>query len=131
MMSGKWHNGSVEHQRPMSLGFQRYWGLLSGCSNYFNPGLRRSREADPAHKTPGNMRPWGNENTVIYPFAPLDTSFHSTDAINDRAIDFMDEWAGDEDPFFLYLSHCAPHGRMRAILPSAYLQGSGHTTDGV
>ena len=46
LMSGKWHNGHRPHELPVSRGFDRYWGLLSGCSNYFNPGLKRPGEPD-------------------------------------------------------------------------------------
>ena len=38
LMAGKWHNGYWPDATPVARGFDRYWGLLSGCSNYFNPG---------------------------------------------------------------------------------------------
>ena len=114
MMSGKWQNGSADHQRPVARGFERYWGLLSGCSNYFNPGHRRPGEAEPAHKKPGDERPWCDQDTVVRPFTPSDANFYSTDAINDRAVEFLDGCAGRENPFFLYLSHCAPHFPLQA-----------------
>ena len=114
MMSGKWQNGSADHQRPVARGFERYWGLLSGCSNYFNPGHRRPGEAEPAHKKPGDERAWCDQDTVVRPFTPSDANFYSTDAINDRAVEFLDGCAGRENPFFLYLSHCAPHFPLQA-----------------
>jgi arylsulfatase len=54
--SGKWHSGPNEGERPMQRGFDRFWGLLSGCSNYFNPGEKRTGEAAPVHKTPRKVQ---------------------------------------------------------------------------
>lgn len=44
LMSGKWHNGNLPCELPTSRGFDRYYGLLSGSSNYFNPGFKRPWE---------------------------------------------------------------------------------------
>lgn len=38
LMVGKWHNGHETGTIPVDRGFDRYWGLLSGATNYFNPG---------------------------------------------------------------------------------------------
>ena len=55
LMAGKWGIDHRPESLPVSRGFDRYWGLLSGCSNYFNPG-----EPEPAHKAPGDMRAWAD-----------------------------------------------------------------------
>ena len=115
LMTGKWHNGSGDNQRPVPRGFERYWGLLSGCSNYFNPGQKRKDEPEPVHKSDGDLRPWCDHDTVIQPFTPSDPNFYSTDAFTDHAIDFLDEHSNDEAPFFLYISHCAPHFPLQAF----------------
>ena len=112
LMSGKWHNGTGDGQRPISRGFERYWGLASGCSNYFNPGLQG--EPKPAHKTPGETRPWCDHDTLIHPFTPSDPNFYATDAFTSHALDFLDECGSGEEPFFLYISHCAPHFPLQA-----------------
>ena len=114
LMVGKWHNGHQPHELPVRRGFERYWGLLSGCSNYFNPGVRRTDEPEPAHKRPGNTRPWGEGGTVVHPFTPPDRSFYTTDAFTDHALQFLDRYGREERPFFLYLAHCAPHFPMQA-----------------
>jgi len=114
LMVGKWHNGDRPHELPVNRGFDRYWGLLSGCSNYFNPGLKRPGEPEPAHKSPNNTRPWGDDGTVIHPFTPDDPDFYTTDAFTDHALQFLDQYGGDDRPFFLYLAHCAPHFPMQA-----------------
>ena len=114
LMSGKWHNGTGDGQRPVSRGFERYWGLISGCSNYFSPGDRRSGEPDPGRKSPGDARPWCDHDTVMHPYTPDAPDFYTTDVFTDRAINFLDECGRDEDPFFLYLPHCAPHFPLHA-----------------
>ena len=114
LMTGKWHNGSADNRRPVPRGFERYWGLLSGCSNFFNPGLKREGEPEPVHKSKGDLRPWCDHDTVMSPFTPSDPNFYSTDAFTDHAIDFLDECGGGDDPFFLYVSHCAPHFPLHA-----------------
>ncbi len=116
LAAGKWHNGESPERRPVARGFERYWGLLSGCSNYFNPGDRRDGEPEPGRKSDGDsdVRPWCDHDTVLHPFTPSDPDFYTTDAIADHAIGFLDECGEDEDPFLLYLPHCAPHFPLQA-----------------
>ncbi len=114
MMAGKWHNGSREGRLPWQRGFERYRGLLSGSSNYFNPGLPRPGEPPPAHKKPGQTRPWGIDGRIIHPFTPEEPGFYSTDAFTSWALEFLDSHPRDGTPFFLYLAHCAPHFPMQA-----------------
>lgn len=91
LMAGKWHSGAGDGLRPVSRGFERYWGLVSGCSNYFNPGDRREGEPEPGRKAPGDARPWCDHDTVLHPFTPDDPNFYTTDAFADHAIEFLDE----------------------------------------
>ncbi|MEM7363445.1 MAG: arylsulfatase [Pseudomonadota bacterium] len=114
MASGKWHLGETQERRPVARGFERYWGLLSGCSNYFNPGEQRDGEPVPGRKSPDERRPWCDHDTVMQPFTPDDPDFYTTDAIADHAIDFLEDCGGGDAPFFLYLPHCAPHFPLQA-----------------
>lgn len=114
LMSGKWHNGNDPAKHPYSRGFDRYWGLLSGASNYFNPGNARPGEPEPGRKTPGEARPWGIDDKIIRPFTPDDPSFYATDAFTDHALEFLDRYGRDEQPFFLYLAYTAPHFPIQA-----------------
>ncbi|MDA0790579.1 MAG: arylsulfatase [Proteobacteria bacterium] len=114
LAAGKWHNGAEPERRPVARGFERFWGLLSGCSNYFNPGERRDGEPEPGRKSEDEMRPWCDQDTILHPFTPTDPDFYTTDAIADHAIRFLDECGTGEAPFFLYLPHCAPHFPLQA-----------------
>jgi len=114
LMSGKWHNGAQPGCLPVARGFERYWGLLSGSSNYFNPGLPRQGEPEPAHKSPGDMRPWGNDDKIIRPFTPDNPNFYATDEFTQRAVEFLDLYGKEDRPFFLYLAYTAPHFPIQA-----------------
>jgi len=114
LMAGKWHNGYWPDATPVARGFDRYWGLLSGCSNYFNPGEQRPGEPAPAHKLSGDMRRWGDQDRVMFPYTPEERDFYTTDVFSDKAITFLEEHGTSEQPFFLYLAECAPHFPMHA-----------------
>lgn len=91
-MSGKWHL----NQQPTDFGFQRYWGHLSGATNFFT-GDDSFRFNGEGYAVPAtlNGRP-----------------FYTTHAITDFALQFLDEAA--EDPFLLYLAFNAPHYPLQA-----------------
>ena len=89
-MSGKWHlNGE-----PTDRGFQRYFGHLSGATNFFT--------GDDTFRL--NGQPW-NE---------FDEDFYTTDAITDYAIGFVDESIDEEQPFLMYVAYNAPHYPLQA-----------------
>ena len=89
-MTGKWHL----QQEPTDRGFQRYFGHLSGSTNFFT--------GDNTFRL--NGQPWSN-------FA---ADFYTTDANTDYAIQFVDEAVSQERPFFLYVAHNAPHYPLQA-----------------
>ena len=93
-MTGKWHLGYADGQRPLQRGFDRYHGIISGADSYFKP--RTLREGD----TPVDAK-------------ILPTGYYTTDAFTAKAIDFIRE--GDPaKPFFLYLAYNAPHSPFHA-----------------
>ena len=114
LMVGKWHNGYGNGEKPVDRGFDRYWGLLSGCSNYFNPGHRRCDEPEPVHKSPNDIRPWGNDDQVMMPYTPENPDFYSTDAFTQHALNFLEQYGRENRPFLLYVAHTAPHFPMHA-----------------
>lgn len=90
---GKWHLDG----NPVDRGFDRYFGHLSGASDYFkgNASHRLDRE----------------------PYAvPTEGKFYTTDANADYAIKFITDsrTAHPEKPFFMYLAFNAPHGPIQA-----------------
>ena len=89
-MTGKWH---LKNQ-PTDWGFERYFGHLSGCCNFF--------KGDNTFRLNGQ------------PFNDFGGDFYTTDANTDYAIRFLDEAAQTEKPFFLYIAYNAPHYPLHA-----------------
>jgi len=89
---GKWHlNGN-----PVDRGFDRYFGHLSGMSDYFS----------------GNNS-WRLDSAVYSDFSG---DFYATDDITNYALDFIDEARENhsDKPFFMYLAYNAPHFHLEA-----------------
>lgn len=95
-MVGKWHVAST----PPKRGFERYFGFLGGAVNFFT-GLDF-----------GSGKNLMRLDEEVYT-VPED-GFYTTDAFTDYAIEFLDEAAKKEKPFFLYVAHNAPHFPLQA-----------------
>jgi arylsulfatase A-like enzyme len=102
-MSGKWHVGDLPEHWPHSRGFDRYFGLISGATSFFE--LLRE---------PGRSRQMVMEDRLWQPTAD---DFYATDAYNDYAADRIREHqrAHAGRPFFLYVAHTAPHFPLHAL----------------
>lgn len=100
-LSGKWHLASdMENPNPAwptRRGFDRFFGTLEGAGSFFQPRTLTEQET--------NVEKLG-----------LGKEFFYTDAISDRAVDFVLEHDAErgEDPFFLYLAYTAPHWPLHA-----------------
>ena len=92
LMVGKWHL----QDEPTDRGFQRYFGHLSGATNFF--------KGDDSFRLDGER------------FEVPAEGFYTTDAKTDYAIRFVSESleADRERPFFLYLAYNAPHYPLHA-----------------
>ncbi|PWJ37998.1 arylsulfatase [Sediminitomix flava] len=96
-MTGKWHLGYHDKSRwPLQRGFDKFYGSISGATSYFYPN---------------GKRPVMYMNEVLPP--PDSTTYYTTDAFTDYAIQFIDEHESD-NPFFLYLAYTAPHWPLHA-----------------
>ncbi len=101
-ISGKWHvnkddeceQDSPIHNWPLHRGFDRFFGMLKGSTDYFKP---ENLYTDDTKIQPGK-------------------DFYFTDAINDHASQFIREHysAGKKNPFFLYVAQVAPHWPLHA-----------------
>lgn len=99
LMAGKWHLGmSDESMLPLQRGFDKFYGVPAGATNYFKPFDDRNMYL-------------GNDPVET------DEDFYFTDAVTDYAIQFVQEAdaADDDQPFFLYLSYTAPHWPIQAL----------------
>ena len=90
-MTGKWHLD----KEPGDYGFQRYFGHLSGATNYFT--------GDKTFRL--NGKPW-----------PVpDKGFYTTVANVDHALPFLDEARAAKKPWFLYIAFNAPHAPLQPL----------------
>jgi arylsulfatase A-like enzyme len=99
-LSGKWHLASEMHTPndawPTRRGFERFFGTMTGCGSFYQPGTLTRGEASAADEAE----------------AP---GFFYTDAITDEAVRFIDDQtATPERPFFLYTAYTAPHWPLHA-----------------
>lgn len=118
-MSGKWHLSETKplkdaalHQKwldhqydpgvpfapvetyPINRGFDRYYGNIWGVVDYFDPfSLVEGEE----------------------PIDAVPEDYYITDAINNHAVEYINQLSGGDDPFFLYVAHCAPHWPLHAL----------------
>lgn len=93
-MVGKWHLS----RQPTDFGFQRYWGHLSGATNFFTGD--------------GTFRLNGQKYDV--PQTLNGRPFYTTNAITDYALKFLEEAGRSEKPFLLYAAYNAPHYPLQA-----------------
>lgn len=93
-MVGKWHLS----RQPTDFGFQRYWGHLSGATNFFT--------GDSSFRL--NGQPWTVPKTLH------GRSFYTTHAITDFGLEFLEQATAQEDPFLLYVAFNAPHYPLQA-----------------
>ncbi len=96
LMSGKWHVGEERPHWPRDRGFDRYFGLISGSSNYFRVTEERPLVMDDQ------------------PYRPEDDSFYLTDLIGENAVKFLEQYGRQDKPFFLYTAFTSPHWPLHA-----------------
>jgi arylsulfatase len=106
-MVGKWHltkyrdPGESQHNWPLQRGFDRYYGIIGGAANYFDPDtLVRNNTPIKAAGDP-QYKP---------------DRYYLTDAISDHAVRFIDDHVGQKrsQPFFLYVAYTAAHWPLHA-----------------
>jgi arylsulfatase len=106
-MVGKWHLGSTAPRRPIDRGFDEYYGLLDGCSSYFNPA-----KPDPQFYNGGRVRAFADGADKVTDF-PKD--FYATDAYSERAAEMIGRLSKEGKPFFLNVCYTAPHFPLHAL----------------
>lgn len=116
-MAGKWHLGMSEASRPHNHGFDRSYGFLAGCIDYYSHifywGMNRPGPGvNPTHDL------WEDGKEV------WNNGEYFTHTITRKAIEYLRAAAADEKPFFLYVAYNAPHYPMHA--PKEYMDRFAH-----
>lgn len=102
-MSGKWHVGAARGRQPLDRGFDRYFGLLDGAANYFEP----TNPYRPQHQR-NPLRVLLDSSDYVY-----GSDFYMTDAISAYADTFIRQ-VPQAQPLLLYLAYTAPHWPLHA-----------------
>lgn len=116
-MVGKWHlsktlrhPGKKKHQQwvdhqieygpfgppetyPSARGFDHFYGVIWGVINHFDP-FSLVEDGEPVKNVPAD--------------------YYFTDAITDKAVEYIRDFSRSGNPFFLYYAHCAPHWPLHA-----------------
>jgi len=112
VMVGKWHLSHIffdgkkqlnfetnepfwdsKRDWPLQRGFEEYYGTIHGVSSYYDPFSLVS-------------------NNV--PIRAPATNFYYTDSLSEHAVAEIDQCAGGDRPFFMYLAYTAPHWPLQA-----------------
>lgn len=106
-MVGKWHL----KRQPTDRGFEKYFGHLSGATNFFT--------GDDTFRL--NGEPWSD----------FGDDFYTTEAFIDYAERFLGEMMEEspDKPFFLYVAHNAPHYPLH-VLEEDYRKYEGRYDEG-
>lgn len=78
---------------PANRGFEKHFGIIWGVVNYFDP-FSLVEGLTPVKNVPEN--------------------FYMTDAITNKAVQFINEFSKINKPFFLYVAQTAPHWPLHA-----------------
>ncbi|SIS54575.1 Arylsulfatase A [Zobellia uliginosa] len=97
---GKWHLGYNEKFNPTNLGFDEFYGYLSGNVDYHSH-----------FDNSGIYDWWHNLDT-------LNEEGYSTDLISKHSVEFIEK--NKDKPFFLYVPHEAPHVPFQGRTDKAY-----------
>lgn len=108
-MSGKWHLGKNDGQRPEQRGFRRVFSFLGGGASHFCD----ARPLSPSERPHTLYDEDGRDVTHALP-----ADFYSTTAYTDKMIAFLQARPRDQ-PFFGYLAYTAPHDPLQ--VPDAWL----------
>ena len=79
---------------PVNRGFDTHYGIIYGVVDHF----------DPFSLVEGEV-----------PIKEVPEGFYMTQALSDRAVREVEEYAKDDRPFFMYLAYTAPHWPLHAL----------------
>jgi arylsulfatase A-like enzyme len=87
---GKWHLGFLPDFSPLKSGYDHFFGIWGGASDYFNHG-------------PGSPTPLYEDEV------PVERHGYMTNLLGDRAVRTVEAYAKTKQPFLLSAHFTAPH----------------------
>ena len=107
---GKWHLGQVPEHHPLNRGFDYFYGFTAGGNGYLNSAEDGEYLSDPVEGSAPGFRRMRLEAG----FERIEPEGDLTSLLTEAAVEFIEAEAGDPDPFFLVLTHFAPHTPLQA-----------------
>ncbi|MCF7816680.1 MAG: arylsulfatase [Kiritimatiellales bacterium] len=112
----KWLNHQIDpgvpfspiESYPVNRGFDKFYGVIWGVIDFF----------DPFSLVEGTK-----------PVATVGKDFYFTDAISDKAVEYVREFSKEGKPFFMYFAECASHWPIHA-LPEDIAKYKGRYNEG-
>ena len=104
---GKWHLGTSNEQHPNAMGFDDWFGFLSGGLMYFPLDHPNYKGRFTPLKRPAKWRDIHHTLPVIHNQTPVEWDQYLTRELTDAGLRFMEK--NHEKPFFLFMSYNAPH----------------------
>ncbi|KAH9370083.1 hypothetical protein HPB48_001960 [Haemaphysalis longicornis] len=102
-MVGKWHLGYMDDEyTPTYRGFDSFYGYYNGEEDYYNHTLKEGDHS--------GLDLWQGVDNVAN-----ETGHYSTTLFTEKAVSLI-KTHNSSKPFFLYLSHQAPHGGVEVPL---------------
>lgn len=109
---GKWHMGTAPHQHPNNMGYDDWYGFLSGGHLYYpmdHPSYDGKYTNTPK---PWIMREMHHTLPIIHNHEPVEWDQYLTHELSDQGVQFIEK--NKEKPFFLFMSYNAPHEYLEA-----------------
>ncbi len=108
---GKWHLGLTSPNTPNERGFDHFHGFLGDMMDDYHTHRRH------------------NINYMRLDDAEIDPEGHATDLFTDWALDYIEQRARTNQPFFLYLAYNAPHDPIQP--PDEWLERTKQREKGI
>ena len=115
-MVGKWHLGSHEKFNPINRGFDEFFGMRPGGTDYLDPtrdDARVIRRVGMTVDESASATAWKGrgDGNVLRGTTPVEEDDYLTEAFTREAVAFIEN--NKEQPFFLYLPYTAVHGPLQ------------------
>lgn len=112
-ITGKWHLGHCSDDLiPTSRGFDSFFGILRGWSDYFTRILDWSQITMRSSEQGASYDFWRNENVYL-----LQDGSYNTDLFTEEAVKIIDAHDQKKSPMFLYLPYTSPHFPLQVPQP--------------
>ncbi|MFN7733919.1 MAG: sulfatase-like hydrolase/transferase [Pirellula sp.] len=108
---GKWHLGDQDGRDPTSQGFDEFFGLYGGGTNYLDSSNPRVVNGYGAPVPNGD--PSAAPRVLYRGRERVEEKEYLTDALTREAVAYIDR--NQDAPFFLYLAYNAPHSPHQTI----------------